>query len=127
MTEAMKSGPDALLRMNIAKVFNERDAGKRLAGLQEAWIEQAIMYEAGAVLKGHQAISDAVDALHSHLPQGTHFRPLAPAIMNHDAAMLRWEAISGAGERVVTGTDLAFIEDGRIATLYVFLDTPSQG
>jgi len=127
MTEATKLGPDDLLQRNIARVFNERDAGKRIAGLQETWTEQAIMYEADAVLDGHQAISDAVGALQRHLPDGTHFRPLAPAIVNHDAAMLRWEAVSGAGQRVVTGTDLAFIEEGRIRALYVFLDPPAQG
>ena len=113
---------DGLLRANVARVFNERDPERRLAALRELWAESPSMFEVEECFVGHEAISGNVGALLARLPAGVRFTPAGPAIVNHDAAMLRWTASTEGNPPKVTGTDLAFIVDGRISRMYVFLD-----
>ncbi|GGF71301.1 hypothetical protein GCM10007301_33800 [Azorhizobium oxalatiphilum] len=111
-----------LLRANIERVLNERDEARRLKALSELWADDAVMFEADEVFSGQKAISDNVGALLARLPAGTLFRPASAPVVNHEAALLRWTAGSDPAKPAVTGTDLAFIENGRIRKLYVFLD-----
>jgi hypothetical protein len=116
---------DGLLRSNVARVFNERDPQLRLRALEELWAEDASMFEAEERFVGREAISANVGALLARLPEGVRFSPAGPAIVNHDTAMLRWTAATPGEPPKVTGTDLAFISDGRIQRMYVFLDPHS--
>ncbi len=113
---------DALLRANIARVFNERDDARRMAAMADLWSENPIMYEAEEAFAGREAVSRNVAELHARLPAGTVFTPLAPAIGHHDTAILRWSAAVPGETPHVFGTDMAHLADGRIDRLYVFLE-----
>ena len=53
------------------------------------------------------------------------FEAEGPAVGHHGLGRLRWRAVDSSGKPLgVTGTDIAFVEDGRIAKLYVILDPP---
>jgi len=119
---------DGLLRANMAQVFNERDPVKRLAaldcGFNRLWTDQPVLYEHEAAISGAEAISANLSALHQRLPDGTVFTPVGRATVHHGCALLKWSASAPGRSVHTTGTDVAFVRDGRIHRLHVFLDSP---
>ena len=126
MTDQRKSEApidyDGLMQANLARVFGERDAGRRIAGIRELYAENAVLYEPDATATGHAAISQAVDGLLSSLPPNFVFTAIGPAVGHHGLGRLRWQSGPPDGPAAVTGMDVARIEGGRIQTLHVFLD-----
>jgi hypothetical protein len=125
MIDQSKPAPidyDGLMQANLARVFGEHDAGRRLVAIRELYAEDAVVYEPDASAKGHAAISEAVTALLSRLPSHFVFQSDGPAIGHHNAGRLKWRSGPPDGPAVVTGMDVAHFEKGRIRSLYVFLD-----
>ncbi len=120
------SSPGALLRANMARVFNERDAQRRLAAVRELYTGDATLYEPQTVVSGHEAISGAVGELLATLPPNMMFTPTGAEGSHHGLAFARWQGGPADGPAVVTGMDVAHLEAGRITALYVFLDAPEQ-
>jgi hypothetical protein len=116
---------DNLLRANAKRVFSEPGVEQRLAALKELWAENGVLVENEHVATGWDAVSDSVGALLKMLPPSTRFEADGPAAGHHGLGRLRWRAVDSSGKPLgVTGTDIAFVEDGRIAKLYVILDPP---
>src|ERR1700686_4094410 len=113
---------DRLMQANLARVFGERDAGRRTKAIAEIYADDATLYEPDASATGHSAISQAVNALLSTLPPDFVFAPIGPAVGHHGFGRLRWQSGPPNGPVAVTGTDVAHFEEGRIRSLYVFLD-----
>ena len=78
-----------LMQANLTRVFNERDAGRRIVAIRELYAEDAVLYEPDASAKGHAAISDAVTALLAHLPPNFVFSVAGPAIGHHNIGRLK--------------------------------------
>jgi hypothetical protein len=115
---------DALLQANLATVFGERDAAKRLVAIRDLYAPEAVLYEPDSVAVGHAEISRAVDVLLSHLPPDFVFTALGPAVGHHGVGRLRWRAGPPQGPAAATGTDFIQVEGGRIQSLHVLLDPP---
>jgi hypothetical protein len=115
---------DGLMQENLARVFGERDAGRRNEAIRELYAEDAVLNEPHASAKGHAAISEAVTALLASLPQEFVFRAVGPAVGHHNVGRLKWRSGPPDGPAAVTGMDIAHFEGGRIHSLYVFLDPP---
>ncbi len=113
---------DALMKANLARVFGERDRGRRRAALDELYTADAKLYEPDNVFAGRDAINGAVDALIARLPPGFVFTPNGIAVGHHGLGRLTWRAGPPGGPAAVTGTDVAQVEAGRIKSLHVFLD-----
>ena len=113
---------DGLMQANLARVFGERDATRRLNAIAELYADDATLHEPHASATGHAAISQAVEALLSSLPPNFVFSAIGPAVGHHGIGRLRWQSGPPNGPVAVTGTDVARIEGGRIQTLHVFLD-----
>lgn len=113
---------DRLMQANLARVFGERDASRRTKAIAELYADDAILYEPDASATGHAAISQAVKALLSSLPPNFVFTAIGPAVGHHGLGRLRWQSGPPNGPVAVTGTDVAHFEEGRIRSLYVFLD-----
>ncbi len=114
---------DGLMQANLARVFGERDGSRRMNAIAELYVDDATLYEPpDASATGHAAISQAVEALLTHLPPNFIFTAIGPAVGHHGMGRLRWQAGPPNGPVAVTGTDVARFEDGRIQTLHVFLD-----
>jgi len=111
---------DYLLRTNIEKVFNERDAGRRAAVIAELFTEEAVLYEPAAVVQGRDAISHAAGALLDAFGPG--FRLVAAhRALGHDGlAALAWRAEGGPAG--LAGIDVAEVIGGRIARLWVLVE-----
>jgi hypothetical protein len=113
---------DALMKANLARVFGERDRGRRRAALDELYTADAKLYEPDNVFAGRDAINGAVDALIARLPPEFVFTPNGIAVGHHGLGRLTWRSGPPGGPAAVTGTDVAQVEAGRIKSLHVFLD-----
>lgn len=117
---------DALMQANLVRVFSERDATRRSAAISDLYAADAVLYEPGHAAKGQAAIDQAVAALLTMLPPAFVFAADGPAVGHHGLGRLRWRGGPPGAAPVVTGTDVARIEHGRIQSLHVFLD-PAAG
>lgn len=114
---------DGLMQANLARVFGERDASRRMKAITELYADDATLYEPpDTSATGHAAISQAVGTLLSNLPPNFVFTAIGRAVGHHGMGRLRWQSGPPNGPAAVTGTDVARIEGGRIQTLHVFLD-----
>lgn len=113
---------DGLMQANLARVFGERDASRRMNAIAELYADDATLHEPHASATGHAAINQAVEALISSLPPGFVFAAISLAIGHHGLGRLRWQSGPLNGPVAVTGMDVARIKGGRIQTLHVFLD-----
>ena len=111
-----------LMQANLSRVFGERDTERRIAAIRDLYADDAVLYEPDASAQGHAAINQAVEALLSSLPANFAFTEAGPAVGHNGVGRLRWRAGSPDGPVAVTGTDVARFEDGRIQSIYVFLD-----
>ena len=113
---------NGLMQANLARVFGERDAGRRIKAIRELYAEDAVLSEPHASAKGHAAISEAVTTLLASLPPSFVFRAVGPAIGHHGLGRLKWRSGPLDGPTAVTGMDVAHFEGGLIHSLHVFLD-----
>lgn len=114
---------DRLMREHLTRVFNERDSNTRLKAIEEIYADDATLYESeDSSVQGHFAINQAVEALLSSLPRAFTFMPIGPAVGHHGVGQLRWQSGPPDGPVAVTGTDVIHFVEGRIHSVYVFLD-----
>lgn len=113
---------ERLMQANLARVFGERDAERRITAIDELYAEDAVLNEPETSVTGRAAISEAVTALLASLPPDFAFAATGPALGHHGIGRLRWQAGPPNGPAVVTGMDIAHFQDGRIHSLYVFLE-----
>lgn len=114
---------DRLMQANLADVFNQRDAGKRIRSIGELYAEGAVLYEPpGTAAQGRVAISEAVALLLARLPPDFSFTATGPALGHHGIGRLRWQAGPPDGPVAVNGMDIARFEGGRIMSLHVFIE-----
>ena len=117
---------DRLMQANAARVFSERDPGRRLEAIRQLYTPDAVLTEPAGVFTGAAAISDAVSDLLSKLPPTFAFTPAGHAIGHHGVGRLLWTGAPRDGPPAVTGMDVAHFKDGRIQALYVFLDPAAR-
>ena len=115
-----------LLQRNLQEVFGEGDATRRRAAIEELYTEDCVLYVPPGEFVGHDALdkfAGDLRATHPHFVYTPHGTPQAL----HDAGRLAW----GSGPRGEVpdymGLDMIIVRDGKIAALYVFIDSmPSQ-
>jgi len=115
---------DHLLRSNLERVFNERDDDKRRAAIAELFVEEPVMYEPTNIVRGRADISDVAGKLLAQFGPTFRFVPDGFAVGHHGLAHLAWQAGPEHGPVAVTGADVAEIESGKIARLWVLLNKP---
>ena len=111
-----------LMLKNLSAVFGERDNKRRMAAIKHLYSEDAVFFEADQQFEGFQAISDAVAALQASFPADFEFSAAAPPVRNHDVGRLFWQLGPPGAPPVANGMDIAHLKDGRIHSLYVFLN-----
>jgi hypothetical protein len=102
---------DGLMQANLARVFGERDASRRMKAITELYADDAILYEPpDASATGHAAINQAVEALLARLPPNFVFTAIGAAVGHHGMGRLRWRSGPPNGPAAVTGMDVAQFE-----------------
>jgi SnoaL-like domain len=120
---AVAADYDRLMQANLASVFNERDAYKRIEAIERLYAVDAALYEPPDIaVEGHAAISDAVTRLLAKLPPDFAFSAKGSALGHHGLGRLNWQAGPPNGPVAVNGMDVAHIRDGRIQSLHVFIE-----
>ncbi|MFK4490210.1 hypothetical protein ABIA45_005288 [Bradyrhizobium sp. USDA 336] len=114
---------DHLLRSNLERVFNERDEEKRRIAITELFVEEPVMYEPTAIVRGRAEISRIAGNLLKQFGPTFRFVPDGLAVGHHGLAHLAWHAGPKDGPVAVTGADVVQIEGGKIARLWVLLNS----
>jgi hypothetical protein len=111
-----------LLNRNLQEVFGEGDAARRRAAIAELYTEDCVLYAPPGVLVGRAALdrfAGDLRATHPHFTYVPHGEPQAL----HNAGRLAWGSGPRGESPEYTGLDVIIVRDGKIAALYVFLDS----
>ena len=114
-----------LLTRNLYEVFGENDPARRRAAIDELYTEDCVLEVPPGAFIGRDALDKFAGDLRATHPH-FHYTPLSEPQTLHSAGRLAW----GSGPRgeapEYTGLDVIVVRDGRIAALYVFLDSRPQ-
>jgi hypothetical protein len=113
-----------LMERNVSEVFGERDPGRRRRAISALYADDCAMYAAEGESIGQAAVSDQVGRILDASPPGFAFRLAGPAEVIHDLGRLRWQSGPAGASPVVSGMDVAVFANGKIKTLYTFIETP---
>ena len=111
-----------LLHRNLQEVFGEGDATRRRAAIEELYTEDCVLYVPQSKFVGHAALDKFAGDLRATHPHFV-YAPHGESQALHNAGRLAW----GSGPRGeapdYTGLDVIIVRVGKIAALYVFLDS----
>jgi hypothetical protein len=111
---------EELATANLLEVFGERDPGRRRAAIAELYAADVVFADPDEVVTGHAELDRKAQQILDGAP-GFVFTPQGPVGVNHDVALLAWVFGPEGQEPVVSGVDVSFVSDGRIARVYTFL------
>jgi len=117
-----------LLEDSLLLIWNDRDAASRLAAMEQVYAMDIVFYESnvGAAITGYQAINDLIATLQVQWPPQFRFELNRPAQVNHRVQHISWTLGIPGQTPVATGMDVALIEDGKIKSLHLFLDSAAK-
>ena len=113
-----------LMERNVSEVFSERDPGRRRRAIAELYAEDCAFYDAEGESISQAAVSDRVGRILDEAPPGFALSLVGPAEVIHDLGRLRWRTGPAGAPPVLSGMDVAVFADGKIRTLYTFIETP---
>jgi hypothetical protein len=114
-----------LLHRNLQEVFGEGDAARRRAAINELYTEDCVLEVPLGAFIGRDALDKFAGDLRATHPQ-FHYTPLSEPQALHNAGRLAWGSGPHGEAPEYTGLDVIVVRDGRIAALYVFLDSRPQ-
>ncbi|WP_266157679.1 nuclear transport factor 2 family protein [Dyella silvatica] len=102
--------------------WNETDALRRRALIEDIYTEHAGYTDPMISAKGWEAINATIGAVQNMFP-GHIFSLAGEVDAHHDMLRFQWHlATPGADEPLVIGFDVAALNEGRIQQIYGFLD-----
>lgn len=100
--------------------WNEADAAKRTALVEQAWAPEARYVDPLLDLTGHQDLATLKPLLDQHYP-GHEIRRTSDVDAHHNVCRFSWDLVDPAGSVVIAGIDVAVVgEDGRLQGLAGF-------
>ena len=110
------------IRETYLAAWNETDRTARDTLLAEHWAPAATYVDPMADVRGVEAISEVIGAVHGQFP-GLVFGPMGDVDTHHAVARFRWGLGLPGEEPAAVGFDvLTLDEDGRIRAVTGFLD-----
>ncbi len=110
-----------LLHRNLKEVFGEGDAARRRAAIDQFYTDDCVLYVPPACSSdATRSTSSLVISARQH-PDFV-YTPHGEAQALHNCGILAWGSGPGGEAPDYTGLDVIILRDGRIATLYVFLN-----
>jgi hypothetical protein len=114
-----------LLHRNLQEVFGEGDAKRRRAAIDELYTEDCALYVPPGKIVGREALDKFAGDLRATHPHFV-YTPRGEPQALQDAGRLAWGSGPRGAAPEYTGLDVIITRNGKIAALYVFLDsTPS--
>jgi hypothetical protein len=116
-------GIKTLLARNLPEVFGEGDPARRRAAIRQLYTEDCLLYVPPGILVGHDALDKFAGDLRATHPHFVYTEAGAPQVL-HNSGRLAWGSGPKGEAPLYTGVDFIIARDGKIASLYVFLDSP---
>ncbi|MEH2543539.1 ketosteroid isomerase-like protein [Bradyrhizobium sp. AZCC 2262] len=117
------SGIETLLNRNLPEVFGEGDPARRRAAIAELYTEDCVLYVPPGIFAGHDALDKFAGDLRATHPHYVYEHHGAPQVL-HNSGRLAWGSGPKGEAPQYTGVDFIIVRDGKIAALYVYLDSP---
>jgi SnoaL-like domain len=117
------SGIETLLNRNLPEVFGEGDTARRSAAIRELYAENCVLYVPPGTFVGHDALNKFAGDLRAAHPHFVYTALGAPQVL-HNSGRLAWGSGPKGETPLYTGVDFIIARDGKIAALYVYLDSP---
>jgi hypothetical protein len=111
-----------LMEANLKQVWSERNATRRMQAIEAIYTQDSVLYEVNDKMEGYAAISATVDSVLKNMPEAFIFSSIRPVVINNNIGRSIWGVGPEGQPPVTTGMDIAIFEDGKIKSLYVFLD-----
>jgi hypothetical protein len=111
-----------LLRRNLQEVFGEGDAARRRAAIDALYTEDCVLYVPPGTFVGRDALDKFAGDLRATHPHFVYTAKGEPQAL-HNAGRLAWGSGPRGAAPEYTGLDVIITRDGKIAALYVFLDS----
>jgi hypothetical protein len=119
------SGVATLLNRNLPEVFGEGDPVRRKAAIRELYAEDCVLYVPPGTFVGHDALDKFAGDLRATHPHFVYTPHGEPQVL-HNSARLAWGSGPKGETPAYTGVDFIIVRDGKIAALYVYLDSPPE-
>jgi SnoaL-like protein len=117
------SGIATLLNRNLPEVFGEGDPALRRRAIQELYTEDCVLYVPPGTFVGHDALDKFAADLRATHPHYVYTPHGSPQVL-HNSGRLAWGSGPKGETPEYTGVDFIIARDGKIAALYVYLDSP---
>jgi hypothetical protein len=117
------SGVATLLNRNLPEVFGESDPARRRAAIRELYTENRVLYAPPGTFVGHDALDKFAGDLRVTHPHFVYAPRGAPQVL-YNSGRLAWGSGPKGETPAYTGVDFIIGRDGKIASLYVYLDSP---
>lgn len=111
-----------LLEDNLEQVFGAQDEARRMAAIKRIYSKDFTVFEVSGLVTGYDALANHVKAILKNLPPDFVFRKIKPVIINNNVGRMVWGVGPEGKDPVATGMDIVHFEEGKIKSLYVFLD-----
>lgn len=113
-----------LLKDSLLVIWNDRQAESRLAVMKAIYADDITFYESndGPAIIGHQAINNLIAQLQQQWPAEFSFELTRTPQVNHEVQHISWTLGIPGQAPAASGSDIAIIKDGKIKSLYLFLD-----
>ena|SRR5437762_333615 len=114
-----------LLEDSLLVIWNDRDADRRLEAMKRIYAPDIHFFESNTAeaIIGHTAINELITKLQQTWPVEFQFELNKPSQVNHTTQIISWNLGPKGTPPVATGRDVAFTENEKIRSLYLFLDT----
>jgi hypothetical protein len=103
------------------ETLSEQNAAKREAAIREIYATDVAVIEPFFVTTGHTKLSGVIEKLHQDNP-GYTFQAAKPIDTHNNVARLSWQFGPPAKPDAISGQDFLLLQDGKIQTLYVFIN-----
>ena len=115
-------GIETLLSRNLPEVFGEGDPARRRSAIRELYTENCVLYVPPGTFVGHDALDQFAGDLRATHPDYVYTPHGAPQVL-HNSGRLAWGSGPKDETPAYTGVDFIIARDGKIAALYVYLDS----
>ena len=114
---------ETLLLRNLQEVFGEGDPMRRRAAIEELYTDDCAVLLPSDRYVGHGALDQVAGKLRASHPSFVYTPHRRPQTVQ-DGGRLAWGSGPPGEPPHYTGIDVIIVREGKIAVLYVFLDSP---
>lgn len=113
---------EQLMESNLLRVFNEPDFDKRAIAIGKTYAPQVRWTDDEGISIGHDALNAKAQALQDGTMAGLSFAKVGPVHQTRGLGYLAWNVLApGSDEVIVSGFDVAVINEERITDLYTVI------